>query len=96
MIFELSDLPFTTQNDHILVDLWTYDGCNVTLKEDNTNCRFYLYWLLHVISNFIKSGAVCTSVHLYTIIICTDGKAVYVFLHAVGYICVLTEEYIYM
>ena len=40
----------------------------VILKEDNTTDRLYLYCLLYMHSMIIKSGVICTSVYLYTII----------------------------
>ena len=49
----------------------------LTLKEDSTTGGFYLYHLLHVLGMNIKSGAICKSVHLYTIFICTYCMAVY-------------------
>ena len=48
-----------------------------TVVEDNTIGSFYLYHLLHLLSMIIKSGVLCTSRHLYTIIMCTDGTMVY-------------------
>ena len=47
-----------------------------TLMEDNTTGSFYLCHLLSVPSMISKSGVICTSVYLYTVI-CTDGMAVY-------------------
>ena len=47
------------------------------LKEDNTTCSFHLCHLLFVPSVIIKSGTICASVCLYTIIIYTDCMAVY-------------------
>ena len=49
----------------------------LTLKEDSTSGSFYLCNLLHVLSMIIQSGAICTSVCLCTIIICTYGTMVY-------------------
>ena len=43
----------------------------LALKEDKTTGSFCLCCLLCVLSVIIKSGAVFTNVHLYTIIICT-------------------------
>ena len=48
-----------------------------TLQVDNTIGQYYLCCILHVLNMIIKSGAICTSVHLYTIIIGTDGVVVY-------------------
>ena len=58
-----------------LVGVTTY---NFTMKEDNTTGSFCLCHLLHILSMIIKSGAIYTSVQLYTTIICTDGMAVYI------------------
>ena len=63
----------------------------LVLKEDNTTGTLYLCHLLCVIRMIIKSGALCTNVHLYTIIICTNGMTVYMYpfiLLATGiYVC---------
>ena len=50
----------------------------LTLKEDNTTDNFYLCCLPHGLRVIMKSDALCTSVCLYTILICTDGMVVYV------------------
>ena len=49
----------------------------LTLKEDNTTGGFHLSCLLHVFSMIIRSGLICTDMHLYTVIIGTDDMAVY-------------------
>ena len=51
--------------------------CNVTSKEGNTTGTFYLWHLLHILNMINKFGGLCTSVHLYTIILCADDMAVY-------------------
>ena len=47
------------------------------LKEDNITANFCLCHLSCVLSMIIKFLAIFTSVHLYTIIICTGGMAVH-------------------
>ena len=49
----------------------------LSVKVDNTTDSFCLCCLLCVLPIIIKSGLICTSVHLHTIIMCTDGMAVY-------------------
>ena len=49
----------------------------LALKENNTTGTFYLCHLLHVLCMIIKSDAICTCLHLWTLNICTDGVAVY-------------------
>ena len=75
------------------------------LKNDNTTGSFYPRHLLYVLSMIIKSGALCTSVHLYTITICTDGRAIYMCpcmlltiacVVAMGYKCISCCAYIYI
>ena len=76
----------------------------LAVKEYNTTGSFYLCHLLNVLSIIIISGTICTSAHLYTNIICTDGTAVYVCpcmlmvtacaLHNWIYVCQLWYAYI--
>ena len=47
------------------------------LKEDNTTGCFCLCCLLCVLSMIIKSGVICTSVHLLAITVCTYSVLVY-------------------
>ena len=35
----------------------------------------------------IRAGVICTSVHLYMIIMCTDGVSGYVSMYAIGIKC---------
>ena len=69
----------------------------LTLKEDNTAGCFYLCCLLHMRSVINKCRAICTSLHLYTIIILQMAYwyiCVYVSFwslhvcYAIGYICI--------
>ena len=48
----------------------------LALKEDDTTVGFYLGSLLRVLNVILKSSVICTNVHLYTIIICTDVMVV--------------------
>ena len=76
--------------------LFSFDVyCNVShIKDDNINGRFYLSHLLCVLS--IKSGPICKSVYLYTIITCTDGMAVYMYPCMLLVTCVATAVCISM
>ena len=48
----------------------------LALNGDNTTGSFYPFCLLHVLSMITESAALCKSMDLYTIIICTDGVLV--------------------
>ena len=75
---------------HILAMCSPPNSCIVMLhilKEDNPTGSFSLYCLLHVLIMIIKSGVICTSVHLYTIIIYRDGMAVYMYSDCSMQIC---------
>ena len=45
----------------------------LTLKDDSTSGGLYLFHLFYMLSMIIISDSICTRVHLYTKVICTDG-----------------------
>ena len=53
-----------------------YHEILLALKEDKITDIYYLCHLLWVLRVIIKSCAICTSMHLYTIIIFSDGTSV--------------------
>ena len=60
--YKIYDIYVTIETKCIVVML-------LTLKEDNMIGSFHLCCLLYVFSPIIRSGVICTSVHLYVIII---------------------------
>ena len=46
---------------------------SLVLKDDNTTGSFLLCHLFYMFSVIMISDIRCTGVHLYTIVICTDG-----------------------
>ena len=63
----------------LLAFYFWYHVMLLTLKEDIITGSFCVCCLLCVLSIIIKSGMIYTSLHLCTIIICTNGMAVYMY-----------------
>ena len=80
-------------------NIWRCLGISVmllTLKKDDTTDITYQCCLLHMLIMIIKSGVICKIVHFYTIILCTNSKAVYMCSCMQLVTCAVTAVWIYM